>query len=179
MTRKTIPRATRRAVRERANHRCEYCQHPDTFACGPFACEHVLPRVEGAGDNIDELAWSYAACNGHKYKKTKQRDPISGRLIALFNPRHQRWARHFQWSDDSLLVIGRTATGRATVEALQLNRAELINLRFALSRIGEHRPRVADSSRTTRVPQFAVVLHQLLGHPQRAGSMCRQRHAFP
>lgn len=44
-----IARRTRRMVRERAGSRCEYCQHPDAYASGPFVCEHVVPRVQGAG----------------------------------------------------------------------------------------------------------------------------------
>jgi hypothetical protein len=37
-----------------------------------------------------------------------------------------------------MLIIGRTATGRATVEALHLNRPELVNLRRVLRAAGEH-----------------------------------------
>ena len=140
MTTKAIPRAVRREVRNRAGNRCEYCRHPDSHACSPFACEHVLPRVRGAGDSPNELAWSCMACNGHKAAKTHARDPRSGRRAALFNPRRQRWCEHFRWSDDSLLIIGMTTTGRATVEALQLNRPEIVNLRRALSAIGFHPP---------------------------------------
>jgi hypothetical protein len=44
------------------------------------------------------------------------------------------------WSDDYLHIIGITATGRATVEALQLNRTNLVNLRRALYSIGAHPP---------------------------------------
>jgi hypothetical protein len=35
---------------------------------------------------------------------------------------------------------GRTATGRATVLALHLNRLELVNLRRVLAVIGQHPP---------------------------------------
>jgi len=38
------------------------------------------------------------------------------------------------------MIVGRTATGRATVDALHLNRPELINLRHILYRLGEHPP---------------------------------------
>jgi hypothetical protein len=40
-----------------------------------------------------------------------------------------------------LTVTGRTATGRATAEALHMNRPELINLRRLLLLIEEHPPR--------------------------------------
>ena len=140
MERKAIPRAVRRLVRERAGRRCEYCQHPDSLTTAPYVCEHVLPRVKGAGDTPDELAWSCPYCNGHKHIKTHARDPQSNRLMPLFNPRRQKWSQHFSWSEDSLLIVGRTATGRATVEALKLNREELIELRHALHAVGKYPP---------------------------------------
>jgi hypothetical protein len=102
--------------------------------------EYVLPRVGGAGNTPSELAWACPGCNSHKYAKTQARDPQTKRLVSLFNPRRQRWSQHFAWSEDFLLLIGRTATGRATVEALHLNRAELLNLRRALRTTGAHPP---------------------------------------
>src|SRR5262245_61976052 len=135
-----IGRRLRRMVRERANGRCEYCLHPDAFASGPFVCEHVVPRVRGAGNSFAELAWSCAGCNSHKYDKILSPDPDTGRMTPLFNPRRQKWLAHFTWSPDGLLIVGRTATGRATVEALHLNRPELVNLRHALKTVGNHPP---------------------------------------
>jgi hypothetical protein len=90
---------------------------------------------------LDNLAWACPWCNAHKFTKTQARDPHTGRVVALFNPRRQRWTRHFAWSEDSLLMLGRTATGRATVAALHLNRPELVNLRRLLRDVGEHPPR--------------------------------------
>lgn len=138
--RRAIARPTRRLIQARAGHRCEYCLHPDSHACAPFACEHVLPRIAGAGDTTNELAWACPLCNGHKHTKTHARDPRTNRLVPLFNPRRQKWRVHFAWSADYETVVGRTATGRATVAALQLNQAEHINLRRALLAIGLHPP---------------------------------------
>jgi HNH endonuclease len=138
MARKAISRTVRRQVRDRARNRCEYCQHPANYACAPFVCEHITPQARGGGSSITELAWACPACNSHKYAKTHAPDPHTGRTIPLFNPRWQRWSRHFAWSEDYLLLRGRTATGRATVEALHLNRPELINLRRALRVLGVH-----------------------------------------
>src|SRR5262249_1633915 len=117
-------------VRDRAGDRCEYCGHP-AYACAPFVCEHVLPQVQGAGHSLAELAWSCLACNGYKYAKTKSRDPQTNRTVPLSNRRRERWERYFLWSGDSLLIVGRTATGRATVAALHSNRPERVNLRRA------------------------------------------------
>ncbi len=52
----------------------------------------------------------------------------------------QAWSDHFAWNYDFTLVIGLTATGRATVEALRLNRPGVVNLRRALLAIAEHPP---------------------------------------
>jgi len=141
MAHKAIPRIVRQQVRERAFDRCEYCQHPASHSGAPFVCEHVLPRVYGAGDTVSELAWACPACNSHKYAKTHALDSQTGRLVPLFNPRRQHWARHFAWSEDFMVISGRTATERVTVEALRLNRPELLNLRRALRAIGVHPPR--------------------------------------
>jgi hypothetical protein len=138
MRRKKIPKAIRRLVRERANGRCEYCQHPDKYDPSPFVCDHVTPFVIGAGNTLSELAWACAGCNNHKYNKTHALDPQTGRLVPLFNPRRQKWSRHFTWSSDSLMIVAHTATGRATIEALHLNRAELINVRRLMVIAGEH-----------------------------------------
>ena len=40
------------------------------------------------------------------------------------------------------LLLGRTRTGRATVEALNMNRLEQVNLRRALRDSGQHLPDV-------------------------------------
>ena len=140
MAYRAVPRTVRRIVRDRAGNRCKCCCHHAGYACAPFVCEHILPRVHGAGNTASELAWACAACNGQKYAKTHARDPETGRTIVLFNPRRQHWSRHFTWSEDYLSICGKTATGRATIEALHMNRPELINLRRALIAIGEHPP---------------------------------------
>jgi hypothetical protein len=142
MAHEAIPRAVRRQVRDRAGDRCEYCRHPASYSCAPFVCEHVRPRVLGAGSTAEELAWACPACNGHKYDKTRSRDPQTGRIVPLFNPRRQRWSRHFAWRTDFLQIEGRTATGRATVAALHLNGPALINLRRALRTVGAHPPEI-------------------------------------
>ena len=76
-------------------------------------------------------------CNGHKYTKMSGRDPVTGTTVPLFHPRRQRWRDHFVWNDDFQFIIGRTPIGRATVEALHLNREGLINLRRLLYPAGE------------------------------------------
>ena len=98
--------------------------------------KRCLKRI---GENaLDNLAWSCPRCNNHKHAKTHAHDPQSGQRVLLFNPRLKRWYRHFMWSEDLLYIIGRTRTGRATVDALRMNLFQRVNLRKALLSFGEH-----------------------------------------
>ena len=133
-----ISLTARRYVRERAKGLCEYCRAPDSFATSPFHCEHIIPQKIGGENALDNLAWSCPRCNNHKHAKTHAHDPQSGQRVLLFNPRLKRWYRHFMWSEDLLYIIGRTRTGRATVDALRMNLFQRVNLRKALLSFGEH-----------------------------------------
>ena len=130
----------RRQVSEQARGLCEYCCCPADFTNASFHCEHIRPRNAGGRTTLDNLAWAWAWCNSHKYTKTHAQDPHTGQRVPLFNPRRQRWSRHFAWSADFMYIIGRTRTGRATVDALHLNRPQLLNLRRLLHAAGEHPP---------------------------------------
>jgi hypothetical protein len=61
------------------------------------------------------------SCNLAKSDRTTGFDPDTGKLTELFNPRVHRWDEHFQWADDEQTLIGLTAVGRATVDALDMN----------------------------------------------------------
>lgn len=49
------------------------------------------------------------------------RDPKTGKVVSLFNPRRARWAEHCIWDVAQLGIVGHTPTGRVTVEFLDLN----------------------------------------------------------
>ena len=135
-----ISRSAKRVVVERARGCCEYCRSQLRFATESFSMEHISPRSHEGSDDLDNLALSCLGCNSRKYTKTQGPDPICGEVVALFHPRQQRWGAHFAWSEDCTLIIGLTATGRATIETLQLNRESLVNLRRVLYAVGEHPP---------------------------------------
>jgi hypothetical protein len=128
----------RRDVEQRAKERCEYCLSPAKYSTQTFSLEHVISRSQGGHTSLDNLALACQGCNNHKYNKTKSGDPVAHQLVDLFHPRQQHWQEHFTWDECFELIIGLTATGRATVVALQLNRPELVNLRRLLYSAGEH-----------------------------------------
>jgi 5-methylcytosine-specific restriction endonuclease McrA len=130
----------RERVVRRAQGRCEYCRSPAAFAHQSFSLEHIRPRSRKGKRSIGNLALSCQGCNNHKFNKTHARDPVSEDIVPLFHPRKHSWHDHFAWSTDFTLIIGVTPIGRATVDALQLNRVGLVNLRRVLVRVGEHPP---------------------------------------
>jgi HNH endonuclease len=134
------PEPMRRIVAARARGYCEYCRCWDQFATESFTVEHIKPRQAGGETVLENLAWSCFGCNSHKHTKTQATDPETGEKIALYNPRQQFWSEHFSWSDDFTQVIGKTACGRATVEALRLNRVGVVNLRRLLRSANLHPP---------------------------------------
>lgn len=130
--------AQKQATVERARGCCEYCRSQARFSMQSFSVEHIEPRSQGGRTALDNLALACQGCNNYKYAKTEGRDPVSGKIVPLYHPRRQQWHDRFTWNDDFTLIVGLTPTGRATVEALRLNREGVVNLRRILYEMGEH-----------------------------------------
>lgn len=135
-----VTRGAKEAVVLRARGCCEYCRSQMRYATEAFSIEHIQPLSREGSDDIDNLALSCQGCNGYKYNKMRGVDPVTGESHPLFHPRRQRWPEHFIWGQDCTLIVGLTPTGRATIDALRLNREPLVNLRRLLFWAGEHPP---------------------------------------
>ena len=123
-------RALARLVRERAGDRCEYCRLPQFALPLPFQIDHIIAE-QHAGNTISEnLALACPHCNRYKGPNIAGRDPNSGGLIRLFDPRRDIWNDHFQF--DGALIKGRTPIGRATIHVLNMNAEEPLALRAQL-----------------------------------------------
>lgn len=140
MSEKKLNREARQLIANRAHHRCEYCQSLRKYASQSFEMEHIFPQSLGGKTNPENLAYACGGCNRRKYNKTTATDPVSSKSVPLFHPREHNWRDHFGWNEDYSLVIGITPTGRATIEALQLNREGLVNMRNLLRSAGFHPP---------------------------------------
>src|SRR6266851_4323663 len=116
MPERRLAERARQVVIRRAGGCCEYCRSQVRFSPDPFSVEHIVPRSTGGRDEAENLALSCQGCNNRKYCSLDGLDPISGERVPLYHPRRQRWCDHFAWSEDFTLVLGLTATGRATVE---------------------------------------------------------------
>jgi 5-methylcytosine-specific restriction endonuclease McrA len=119
---------TRARVRERAGHRCEYCQlWQDDSPLAALHVEHSLPKVHGGDDDLQNLALACIDCNLHKGPNLTGIDPQTKRVTELFHPRRHRWEEHFEWR--GLYLAGKTAIGRTTVRVLDMNSEDRITLR--------------------------------------------------
>lgn len=67
-------------------------------------------------------------------------DPGSGENVSLFNPRTQDWSDHFEWVDDGVQVLGKTPTGRATIERMKMNIERVVTSRQIWVKAGAHPP---------------------------------------
>lgn len=77
---------------------------------------------------MDNLALSCVSCSLRKGARTHASDPSTEALAEVFNPRADIWEEHFGVADD-LTIIGKTPTGRASVELLKVNRPLAIAIR--------------------------------------------------
>ena len=126
-----IDAALRAAVRQRAEFRCEYCQlEQEQAPFTGFHVEHVIPRKHGGPTELANLALACDRCNLHKGSNLAGLDPETTCLASLFNPRTQRWDEHFFRAGPR--ILGRTATGRATVAVLCFNSPRRLRLRSGL-----------------------------------------------
>jgi 5-methylcytosine-specific restriction endonuclease McrA len=126
-----IPAFLIRLARKRACGVCEYCHLPQSSQEATFHVDHVRPRAARGATRAANLALACVTCSLKKGARTHARDPKTKQLVPLFHPRRHRWPDHFRWSRGCRLV-GRTATGRATVRALGMNRPAVIAIRRML-----------------------------------------------
>ena len=116
-------------VAKRAGHRCEYCHAPESFFPHRLWLDHILPESKGGPTAMRNLALCCYGCQQKKLDFTTGVDPATGLSAPLFNPRRQKWSRHFRWSADDIRLEGLTRVGRATIDRLALNNERQIEAR--------------------------------------------------
>ena len=127
--------ATRQRVRQRANHRCEYCHLPQSAA--PFLSfhiEHIRASQHGGDDALDNLALACPDCNRHKGPNLSSIDPDTQQLVPLFNPRTNLWDECFDL--EGPVIVGLNPVGRATARLLAMNDDIRVEMRAELQTTG-------------------------------------------
>jgi hypothetical protein len=134
-----ISESLRQEVTDRARGRCEYCQTQQVIVVS-MEIDHIVPEAAGGETTLDNLCLACVGCNGFKMDFQSGIDPETEQEARLFNPRTQALQDHFRWSDDGLQVIGLTATGRATLARVRMNREAVVNSRRRWVQAGWHPP---------------------------------------
>jgi 5-methylcytosine-specific restriction endonuclease McrA len=129
-----IPPRLAGEVRTRAGNACEYCLLPQDSQEATFHVDHIMPRTRGGETSFDNLALACVSCSLRKAARYRARDPKSGKLVPLFNPRSDNWNEHFAITK-SFRINGRTHHGRATVESLAMNREAVVAIRKILAEL--------------------------------------------
>jgi hypothetical protein len=125
-------------VIQRANNRCEYCGISQIGQVATFHIDHVIPVVAGGETTAENLALACVSCSLRKGARQQLEDLETGEVVYIFNPRQQRWNAHFAWN--GVEAIGLTAIGRATLQALDLNRLTMLAIRAEEELRGRHPP---------------------------------------
>jgi len=123
-------------VKERAGHICEYCRLPARHVGLRFHIDHILADQHGGETAAVNLAYACSICNNHKGTNFAGVDPATGRKTRLFNPRRDRWRRHFKLQGG--IIVGITAVGRTTVRTLAMNLPLSVEVRRNLMAEGEY-----------------------------------------
>jgi 5-methylcytosine-specific restriction endonuclease McrA len=134
-----IPARLAREVRRRAGDVCEYCLLPQNSQEATFHIDHIVPRSRGGATTFDNLALACVSCSLRKSARDRGRDPATGKLAPFFNPRSSLWRDHFGFTK-LWRIRGRTPAGRATIEALRMNRTVAVLIRRQLAELRKFPP---------------------------------------
>jgi hypothetical protein len=124
----------RRAVIERAMKCCEYCKRGQSDHLFTYHIEHIIAEKHGGESVSENLALSCPECN--IFKGSDVASYHNGILTALYHPRQQVWADHFRLNGAT--IEGITATGRVTVQLLQMNRSQAVEERALYISLGTY-----------------------------------------
>jgi hypothetical protein len=133
-----IPAEVRRVVNQRALERCEYCGLSQARQEATYHLDHIVPVTAGGQTTAENLALACVSCSLRKAARQTVIDPQTGEEVPIYHPRRERWSVHFRW--EGVRVIGQTATRRATVAALDMNRPLMLAIRQEEANLGRHPP---------------------------------------
>lgn len=126
----------RQLVVNRANNRCEYCGLSQRGQAATFHIDHIYPVAAGGETMADNLALACVGCSLYKAARLTVSDPETENLVPLFHPRQEEWSAHFRW--EGVQVVGLTSVGRATLNALKMNRPIMLSIREEEHLLGRH-----------------------------------------
>ena len=135
-----VPAVLRRQISQHFAHCCAYCRTAEDLTVAIFEFEHILPRSVGGETVFENICFACPTCNRYKADRTSAIDPDTQVEVPLFHPHQDPWQEHFLWNENATELVGLSATGRATIAALRMNRRQLIRVRRMWVAMGEHPP---------------------------------------
>ena len=138
-----VPAELRRRIRARFADCCAYCRTGESLTVAIFEIEHIVPRSVGGETVFEYLCLACPTCNRSKAPRQIAAAPLTGQTVLLFHPQQQQWEEHFAWNEDATEIIGLTLMGQVTIDALRMNRPQLIRRRRMWVKMGEHPPQLA------------------------------------
>ena len=131
-----------RQIRDKFSDCCAYCLTAEFLTATTFEFEHIIPRSSGGETVFENLCLAYPSCNRFKAVRKNTINPVTEVSTPFFNPQLQIWNEHFIWNEDASEIAGLTDIGRVTIEALKMNRVQLIRVRKMWVKLGEHPPKL-------------------------------------
>lgn len=135
-----LPLDLRDRLLEADNRQCAYCQTTEANTGQPMTVDHIIPQAQGGETIFENLCFACRRCNEFKGSSTTAQDPLTGESVSLFHPRQQNWVDHFQWDASGAMIVGLSATGRATIVALNMNNLVIVDARRRWVSVGWHPP---------------------------------------
>src|SRR5260370_30782084 len=132
-----VSEALRHLINQRAGSRCEYCHLHQDDAFFTHEVDHIYAERHGGATVETNLCCACAICNRNKGSDLCSLDPQTGEIVALFNPRRDRWEEHFRLDANGTLYP-LTAQGRSTERLLHFNDLEIVIERARLIRLGRY-----------------------------------------
>jgi 5-methylcytosine-specific restriction endonuclease McrA len=111
--------ALRCAVADRAYHCCKYCGITDEATLVPHEPDHIVGEQHGGETMLANLAYACFRCNRYKGPNIATRDPQTGSLAPLFNPRTERWSTHFHLDGAAIIPLTPVGPGERITPSLQ------------------------------------------------------------
>lgn len=135
-----VPVELRRRIRAAFCSCCAYCQTDESPSVVDFEIEHILPVSKEGATEFDNLCLACPSCNRFKSVRTHG-TADTGAESRLFHPQQDTWLDHFDWSVNGTVIVALTEIGEATINALRMNRKQIVEVRALWVDAERHPPK--------------------------------------
>ena len=119
-----------RAIRQRADGKCEYCRIPQFAFPLPFQIDHIIAEQHGGQSVANNLVWRVRVATG--IKALTLLDLIRSRAKSSVSFIRERISGASISNSNGALIVGKTSIGHVTVQVLSMNDYDLLLLRVQL-----------------------------------------------